>query len=292
MTSPVKIRPGRASDQSAIDDIATGTFSWGDYVPQEFANWLQEPDCRVLVATNAEDHAVAVVHVKMMSTGEGWLSGARVHPHYRRQGIGTLLNDRGVEWARTQGAKVVRLTAEEENSPARSQVEKLGYRPVARFVLSARSLATPGLESNGGRRLPGPEQFDLAPAAEAESAFMVWSLGDLARTAHGLFGAEGWSFRKLMLADLTKAASIRHLWICPSGWAIASEDEDALWVSLLVTTPDDADRAIRALTDLALETGKQWLDLMIPRIGWLDDALMRGHLELKHPNVVYEKLVS
>jgi hypothetical protein len=34
------------------------------------------------------------------------------------------------------------------------------------------------------------------------------------------------------------------------------------------------------------------MHLMIPRIGWLEDALAGEHVELSHANVVYERALS
>ncbi|MGQ0849412.1 MAG: GNAT family N-acetyltransferase [Actinomycetota bacterium] len=291
MATGLIIRPGRASDRDAIAAFTTETFDWGDYVPDEYLNWLDQPDGEALVAVDGNDSPVAVVHVRMMSGKEAWLSGARVHADHRRQGVGSQLNHYGVDWATRRGAAVIRLSTEENNYVAQAQVAKLGYRRIARFVMVSRSFATQGVESNGGRRLAGPERFDLAPAAEAEPGFMVWSVGSLARTGHGLYGADGWSFRRLTAADLVEAARQRSLWTCPSGWAVVDEDHHELWVSLLITTPDDAHRAVRALIDLAEEKGATRLMAMIPRVGWLETALIEERMELRHPHFVYEKVV-
>lgn len=204
------------------------------------------------------------------------------------------MNDFGVNWAREQGAKVIRLATEETNTAARQQVEKLGYRSVARFVLAIRNLEAKGSlgsgpGSNGGRRLTGSERLDLAPSAEAEPAYLVWSTGDHARVGHQLYAYEGWSFRRLRTADLVAAAKARNLWTSPSAWVVLDEEDGEIWVSLLVTTIEDADRAVSALIDLAQERGAVRLAVMIPRIDWLEEALGRQRFEMLHPNFIYEK---
>lgn len=291
--APVLLREGRPEDLERIREFATATFTWGDYVPDQYLTWLEDSSGAALVATDAEDQVVAVVHAQQLSPGEGWLSGARVHPDYQRQGIGSMLNGAGVEWMQAKGLLVVRLTVEENNQPAQGQVEKLGYRPIARFGLAERSFERLGRQvtrfGNGGRRLPGPDRFDLAPAAEAEPAYMVWATGDLNRAGHGLYASEGWSFRRLQLDDLEQAARQRHFWTSPSGWAVAAQGDENLWVSLFLTTPDEADWAARALVDLAEEMRAGWMGVMVPRIAWLEAALAVEHLELNYPNIVYEK---
>jgi ribosomal protein S18 acetylase RimI-like enzyme len=285
----ISFRSGRPDDLEAIRTFTIETFEWGDYVSEEFLSWLDAPDSHAIVASANGDRPIGLLRVRMLSPKEAWLSGVRVHPDHRRLGVASELNTLGVEWARQRGADVIRLATEGSNTPARRQVAKLGYRSVAVFALAVRNFEQHGDEANGGRRPPGPERFDLAPAAEAEPAFMVWSTRDLVNTAHGLYAAEGWAFRRLLANDVAQAARSRQLWTCPSGWAIAEEREGEVWVPLLVTTADDAERAVRALVDLTVEREATRLAAMVPRVPWLEEALAKQHVTPKYPNHIYEK---
>ena len=290
----ITIRAGRIEDVDKVRSFTEDTFAWGDYVGRDFPTWLDRSDELAFVAADEKGLPVAVARVGLLSAVEAWLSGARVHPDHRRQGIGSEMNDFGVQWATERGAKVIRLATEEENTAARSQVEKLGYRPVAHFALATRTIdartpAGTGTTSNGGRRLTGPERLDLAPSAEADPAYLVWSTGDQARVAHQLYPAAGWSFRRLRPGDLVAAAKARRLWTSPSAWVITEESEEEMWVPLLITTLEDADRAAVALIDLAQERSAGKLRVMIPRVDWLEEALVRGRFQLDHPNIIYEK---
>ena len=42
----------------------------------------------------------------------------RVHPDYKRQGLGSRLIDRAIEWARKQGCKQLKIEAQNNNVPA------------------------------------------------------------------------------------------------------------------------------------------------------------------------------
>ena len=290
----ITIRPGRIEDVEAVRSFTVDTFAWGDYVGRDFPSWLDRPDELAIVAADDSGSPVAVARVGLLSDAEAWLSGARVHPEHRRRGIGSVMNEFGVEWATERGAKVIRLATEEENSVARNQVEKLGYRSVARFVLAVRLIEarTPpraGTGSNGGRRLTGTERLDLAPSAEADPAYLVWSTGDQARAGHQLYAAEGWSFRRLRPGDLVAAAKARRLWTSPSAWVITEEKDEEMWVPLFITTLEDADRAALALVDLAQERTARRLQVMTPRVDWLEEALQRHRFEMAHPNLIYEK---
>ena len=86
---PVALREGRPEDLEAIREFTTDTFAWGDYVPDEYLDWLAEPSGAVLVAADAEDRVLAMVHIEQLSPKEGWLSAARVRPDYQRRGLGS-----------------------------------------------------------------------------------------------------------------------------------------------------------------------------------------------------------
>jgi ribosomal protein S18 acetylase RimI-like enzyme len=285
----IKIREGRLEDLEAIAGFSTDTFAWGDYIPEVYADWLQTADGAVMVAVGENDRAVGLVRARLVSAQEGWISGARVAAELRRQGVGSQLNHAAADWLAEQGALVARLTTEEDNDAARAQVTKLGYRGVAAFIHGHRAFSNLGKGANGGKRLPAPERFDLAPAAEAEPAFVSYSSGELARAGHGLFAPETWDFRKLRHDDVVGAAKRRSLWTSPSGWAVTRLREDGLWIGLLVTSADDVGMAARALVDLAREQQVDSMELMVPRIGWLEEALTTEGVELGHANVVYER---
>jgi GNAT superfamily N-acetyltransferase len=281
-------------DAEKVRSFTEDTFDWGDYVGREFPTWLENPNELAIVAADDDGAPVAVARVGVLSDAEAWLSGARVHPEYRRQGIGSVMNDFAVDWARQRGAKVIRLSTEETNTAAQAQVEKLGYRKVARFALAVRAIEPKmppgaGTGSNGGRRLTGPERLDLAPSAEADPAYLVWSTGDQARVGHQLFPADGWSFRRLRPGDLVAAAKARRLWTSPSAWVVTEEEDTEMWIALFITTIEDADRAAVALVDLAQEREAGLLRVMIPRVDWLEEALQRQGFHLVHPNFIYEK---
>ena len=82
--------------------------------------------------------------------------------------MGAAMNDYGVQWAKDHGAQIVRLVVEEENRPARAQVEKLGYRNTCVWILG--SADTP--------KGPLPRERDrLHPASGADADTAVFLSG-------------------------------------------------------------------------------------------------------------------
>ena len=107
-----RLRPARPEDHDAIAEFTAKTFVWGDYVADAFERWLDDPDGRVMVATDENDVAVAMSRGALLSRYEAWFQGARVRPDWRRQGIAGRLADALSDWAHGRGAKVARLIIE------------------------------------------------------------------------------------------------------------------------------------------------------------------------------------
>ncbi len=285
MTNPT-IRLARLEDTDAIASFTSDTFSWGDYVADEFQSWLAEPDLGIPVVTDERDRPVAVARVKMLSAREGWLSAARVHPDHRRRGLGSALNDWCVGWVAQRGGQVARLQVETDNAAAHNQVIRLAYRPVMSAINAIREVGREPIEptTNGGQRVIGPERLERAPRTEAEMAYVAWSTSELARAARAMFATDLWAWRQMTPDD----ALASPVWHCPSGWIMAEEDDGDLLVRWMVCTPDDGDRLVRATVDLAHQLGLGGLEVVAPNVDWLTPSLTEHGLD-PHPTRIYEK---
>lgn len=274
------IRDARSDDRDALAEFATDTFEWGDYVLDAFDRWLADPRGRLLVAVDDADTAIAMGRGAMLSSTELWLQAARVHPDWRRRGIASEIDHVLQDWGRDLGAQVCRLAVEDWNTAALGQVESIGMRRVGDWVHASRPAPSPIPlpAGNGGRRRPARDRLDRAPSAEAAPAFMAWSAGDIGRAARGLI-AVGWTWRRLTIADLHRAARADALWMSTAGWAMAAVDEDTLDVAWLVAGPDEVDEVVRATVDLASEIGAERVELKLPRLDWVNGALERNGFE-------------
>jgi GNAT superfamily N-acetyltransferase len=285
----VRIRPAAAADAVAIEEFTQRTFSWGDYVSEEFLDWLDDDRGRVLIGTDDDDTAVAVGRVVLLSEREAWFHGARVHPDHRRQGYGRAINEAGCAWAAAQGAHVARLMVEDWNAPARAQVVSLGYHPVGAWLWCEADLShEPVHRGLGQRRVPRDERLTPARVTESDMAWMAWSSSALARAARELFPI-GWHFRRMRPQDLRAAATRRELWSSPSGWILQETDTDGTMVVSWVATSDlDADRLVQAIVDLADGARAASLRLLIPNVEWLVREAVSAGFE-PHPATVYAR---
>lgn len=262
-----RVRPAELADHPHIRAFTEGTFAWGDYVGDSFPRWLEDPSIFVAVAEDDAGVAVAVGTARMPSSREVWMASARVHPDHRRQRLGSMLNEAGVEWGRAHGAQVARLLIEDWNEAPQVQVAQLGYRQTCGWVFARRAdlQSDPNPMRNGGPRVPGPERLLPASRAEIDEAWVAWNSGALLRPARGLV-SHSWIFWTMTVDDLVAAKSRSALWTCPSGWVIAELDEEGarLAVTWLQASPSDYRRVIRACLDFAVEGGLSNLAMWLP----------------------------
>lgn len=277
------VRLAHPKDVPGIIEWTTDTFEWGDYVPERISSWISDPDSEVMVCVDGSDVPIAMAHVEMLSSSEGWLEAARVHPNHRRSGLGSTLNHAGVGWAKERGAEVVRLATEEVNHAARSQVESLGYRQTSSWVYT-------WIEVRPDHRSPHELRLRPAPGSDVDAAWMFWSTGELAHAGRG-FIANGWQWRKARPEDLAEAASDGELFQNPAGWVIADQPmEDVVRARWLATTKEEAPRLLDGLVGLAGDREASGLTVKLPSIPWASEALVRAGGEPKEV-LIYSKPV-
>lgn len=283
------IRPARLSDQAAIKEFTTDTFDWGDYIADVLPDWVSDPLGQVMVATDESDHAVAVGRGLMLSEDEAWLQGARVSQQWRRRGIASAVGESIFAWSLTRGAKVARLAVEEWNAPAQKQVEAIGFRNVARWVVASRSVAasSPAIPTNGGQRSKARRKLEQAPSSEGVPAWVSWRSGPLVRPARGL-RASHWRWSQLRLNHLEQAGKGGELWSSQAGWAWVERDGDQIRVGWVECGPDDGMDMVRSLVDLAIASGAEAVQITIPAVPWLEEAVQSLSFELS-TMLVYEK---
>ena len=261
------VRPARRDDIDSIVPWTTSTFTWGDYVPDRLPTWLDVPDSEVFVGVDESDAPIALCHVTMLSPTEGWLEGARVHPERRRSGVGSSLNDAGVEWAKERGARVIRLATEASNLPARNQVRALGYREVSRWLFSE-------FDINPAHRTAERYRMRPAPGSDAEAAWLFWAASDLARDSRELL-AIGWQWRTARPPDVTEGMA-GELIQSSAGWiSVEQPAEDWMRTSWIATTPEDILGLLDGLLDFAAERKVAELDIKLPDLPWTAEAIRR-----------------
>ncbi len=177
--SEVTVRPARPADRAAALALCVDTFSWRDYIPEVWDQWLADPNGQLLIA-EVSGVPVGLQHVAFLTPGEGWLQGLRVDPAVRRRGVANALLEAGLAVAEQQGATAVRLFTASDNQATQRMLASAEFRQVAAFThLVADAEAGVG---------PSPER---AVAAEIGALWALVQDSQSYRLAEGLY-CLGW----------------------------------------------------------------------------------------------------
>ena len=132
MTAEIEVRLARAGDKDGVLAFCQNTFSWGDYITDAWDRWLADNDGQMLVGV-VDQQPVALIHIAFIDDGVAWLEGMRVHPNFRRRGIGGAVDQAARALARSRGSRLARLATSIRNIPAQKTLAKESYTCIARF---------------------------------------------------------------------------------------------------------------------------------------------------------------
>lgn len=139
MTHATTITAANADDLPAMLDLLRDLFAIetdfsfdADKQARGLAMLLGSPSATVLVARE-NGKLVGMTSVQLVvSTAEGapsaWLEDVCVAGTARSRGIGRLLVEAALDWARDRGATRAQLLADLDNAPARAFYARLGWR--------------------------------------------------------------------------------------------------------------------------------------------------------------------
>jgi ribosomal protein S18 acetylase RimI-like enzyme len=133
---PFTIRSFRACDQPACaalyqDGLIGGKIAENDtgFDIDDIANvYLRSPGNHFWVAVNAASEVVGMIGVQHHDEGVGEIRRLRVHPEYRRRGIGTALVETAVKFCQERNYLKVTLDTFMEREPAIRLFEKFHFR--------------------------------------------------------------------------------------------------------------------------------------------------------------------
>ena len=120
MVNIMKIRAAMSNDKATVLEFCKDTFSWGDYVADVWDRWQSKGRLHVV----EDDGKVVGVYNLAIFEKQAWIEGMRVHPQYRRKGLGKsmLLHAESI----IQN-KIIRLIIESENHHSIRLAGSMGY---------------------------------------------------------------------------------------------------------------------------------------------------------------------
>jgi GNAT superfamily N-acetyltransferase len=174
-TSPSKrirvhCRPGQESDTPAVLELTGLIWEGHDYVPEIWAEWLADPEGRLLVA-EYQGKVVGLGKLSHLSAEDWWLQGLRVHPEFEGRGVASQLHEALMQAWQEIGQGTVRLATASFRLPVQHLCEKMGFRKVGEFTPFA---APTNLDENLSNAQPSN------PASMVENDFTPLRMEDLA----------------------------------------------------------------------------------------------------------------
>jgi len=127
-----EIRPAKATDKEAVLAFCRETFTWGDYIPHVYDEWLADPNGELSVAT-VDGVPVALSRVRYLSPTEAWFEGLRVNPALRRQGLGKAIAEYNQALAIARGIKVGRAFIAASNVASQTLSSHMGFVQIAEY---------------------------------------------------------------------------------------------------------------------------------------------------------------
>lgn len=214
---PILIRDMRPEDRDAVLALTQHTWSWGDYLPESLDEWLADPESLVRVAVTDTGRVVAVQHYQRLDTKQCWLSGLRVDPEYRGQGIAGLLLEDAIAIAHTQGESTLRYATEVVNDAIHQLSQEHHLRPRGTWLSFERRMDAAACRLGRGRRALGQTTTVLGPGDRLRALSLLHANG---RTLY----AARWVWRDLdneALGRLIEQKGVLFSRSGVGGWSLA-----------------------------------------------------------------------
>lgn len=245
--SSMDVRPALPEDKTAIVAFCQNTFSWGDYIADAWDRWMEDPNGKIFVGL-VDTQPVAMVHVALLDKGVVWMEGMRVHPDFRRHGIGTAIDVVGRSYARERGHPIARLATSIHNIPAQKALDVQGYTRIAEFD---EWVAQPFEASPAEVRVAGPD--------DVPGILALWDRSDIRIATRSLL-PDQWRWTELSEARLVRHTEAHQVRIVPGGFGLFSTN-DGEEPEFLVQALAGDEEALTALASTArVEAGYRGYD--------------------------------
>jgi len=155
ISSPqVVCRPAIARDYADIAEFCKGIWEGGDYVPEVWHHWFNDP-YGFLVTAEYAGHAIGCAKLSLIDDGQWWLEGFRVDPNKQGLKVGSKIHNYLTDWWVEHHDGAVRLMT--QNPAVIHLCEKTSY--------------TKTQDLRGYRGSPIDEPIDnFSPATDAHEA--------------------------------------------------------------------------------------------------------------------------
>ena len=121
-------------DLPAVNDLCKNIWKdengvSDDYVPKIIKSWILEENSSTFGAFKDEQKTllIALGRVKIISKDYAWAEGGRVAEEYQRTGIGKIMGQKSIDFAKSKNVKYIQYDTFTENMGSISIAKALGY---------------------------------------------------------------------------------------------------------------------------------------------------------------------
>jgi GNAT superfamily N-acetyltransferase len=232
----ITLRDARSEDADVLDAFATSARLPGDHPGVAARDSRTHDEGVVRVAVTAEDRVVGALHYRHLDSTQGWLSGMRVHPEFRRQGIAGMLLADAVRMAQSERLLTLRYSGDAMNEAVHRLSQAHHARPRGTWVSFERTLDASACELGRAKPSLGQAATVLGQGDRLRALSLVHASG------RSLY-AESWAWRSLDAAAIASLIQDGHAFFARSGvggWSLAllaTHPESEMEATLYGTDP-------------------------------------------------------
>lgn len=130
----IKVRRGRADDLPAVLRLLSKVWE-DDYVPHLWLEWATSPDEGIVLVAESDEEIVGTTYVDFMPHDACWFQALRVHPDFRRLGVGSALAQTALRESRGANRSYAYLGIDAENTASLNMTARLGFRQITEYTL-------------------------------------------------------------------------------------------------------------------------------------------------------------
>lgn len=201
MNPTTTCRPALPKDFADVLDLTKNIWDGHDYVPHTWQDWLKDPN-GILASAEYGGRVVGVGKLDLISPGDWWMMGLRVHPDLQGQKIASHLHDYLLSWWHRCGNGTVRLSTMDVRYSVQHLCQRTGFHKLMEIAWYARDAS------------PDPEalaRFRPVLPSESSQAFDTLLTGELLPLYHGLLDYS-WTWARPHLSIIEKFIGDGKLW--------------------------------------------------------------------------------
>jgi RimJ/RimL family protein N-acetyltransferase len=278
-----RVRRARPSDREPILEMSKHIWGGNDYMPLVWDRWLAEKKGALLTAT-ADGRPVGTSKVTLLSPGEVWLEGLRLHPDFHGLGLSKKIHRATFREASKLNPRTVRYSTWMGNEASRRIAEKNDFWQIAR---------TGWMWSKADQRRRMRSRRATLDDLDDLTRFVLSS--DCYEATGGVAGV-GWTFPQLTRRRIRRLVSKEQALILPrrgAPRAVAIFDigkiDDDVCLGFVDGSDDDVTALAHDIRRVAADTGRSEASAMLP-MGRLVDIVRAAGFDQWQPvrAVVYE----